>query len=84
MKYQLLIVLLTNRLNEAIEVQKVLTEFGCYVKTRLGLHEANENLCSDKGLMVLQLIGDENEHKKMKQKLEAIKGVKVQYVVMED
>ncbi len=84
MKYQVLIVLLTNRIGEAIEVQKVLTEFGCYIKTRLGLHEANENMCSDKGLMILQLIGDEKDHKKMKEKLEAIKGVKVQYVVMED
>ncbi len=84
MKYELLIVLLTNRVNEAVEVQKILTEFGCYIKTRLGLHEASENLCSDKGIMILQLVGDQNEHKKMKEKLEAIKGVKVQYIVMED
>ena len=30
---------ITNRLQKAAEVQKLFTEFGCNIKTRLGLHE---------------------------------------------
>jgi len=84
MKYYLLLILLTNRIKEAFEVQKVLTEFGCFIKARLGLHEATDNICSDKGLMVLQLIGKERDHLKLKEKLESINGIKVQYIIMEE
>ena len=41
-----------NRNDCAIEVQKLLTEYGCYIKTRLGLHEA-EMECSPKGIVLL-------------------------------
>lgn len=84
MKYCIMLILLTNRVKNAVEVQKVLTEFGCFIKTRLGLHNVEDNVCADRGLLVLQLVGDEKEHKKMTEKLEAIEGVKVEYVVMND
>ncbi len=29
----------TNRIKNALEVQEILTKFGCNIKTRLGLHE---------------------------------------------
>ena len=32
-------VLVTNRVENAAQIQKVLTECGCYIKTRIGLHE---------------------------------------------
>ena len=39
-KHLILGVHITNRVKHVPEVQKVLTEFGCSIKTRLGLHEA--------------------------------------------
>ena len=30
----------TDRLKNAVDVQKVFTEYGCNIKTRIGLHDA--------------------------------------------
>ena len=42
-------------------VQSILTEYGCIIKTRLGIHEATTGSCSQTGLILLQLIGDDKE-----------------------
>ena len=34
---------ISDRLKNAVDVQKVFTEYGCNIKTRIGLHDANEN-----------------------------------------
>lgn len=62
---------LGNRTNLAIDFQKILTEFGCYIKTRLGLHDVADNKCSPNGVILLEVINDEeaikleNELKKL-------------------
>jgi len=78
--YYIMLILVSKRKKESIEVQKVLTEYGCLIKTRLGLHEIEGNFCSENGLIILQLIGNENEHLKLKGDLEKIDGVKVEYI----
>lgn len=45
----------------APKVQSILTEYGCIIKTRLGLHEATDDSCSQTGLILLNLIGDDKE-----------------------
>jgi len=42
------------------DVQPLLTEYGCYIKTRIGLHEASDDqkTCSEEGLLVLELVKD--------------------------
>ncbi len=66
-----------NRTEAACEVQKLLTEFGCIIKTRLGLHEAM-NSCSSSGLILLEFIkGQEKEVNNLKSKLQSIVGLKV-------
>jgi hypothetical protein len=42
----------------APSVQSLLTEYGCYIRTRLGLHEAASDDCSNKGLILLELIDE--------------------------
>ena len=51
------------RNEDASNVQKILTDFGCIIKTRLGLHQQSEynELCSDKGLIILELVRDCDE-----------------------
>ncbi|MDR1384156.1 MAG: hypothetical protein LBJ67_09965 [Planctomycetaceae bacterium] len=39
------------------EIQKVFTEFGCNIRTRLGLHNAADGVCSPNGLIILEIIG---------------------------
>ncbi|AYE33531.1 hypothetical protein [Clostridium septicum] len=60
----------------APKVQEVLTKFGCIIQTRLGLHEASKNICSNSGLVILNLIHEEKEEiSKLSNELNEIKGV---------
>jgi hypothetical protein len=76
-KHLILGVHITNRVKRAPEVQKVLTEFGCSIKTRLGLHEASATACSPNGLILLEMVGDDKASNRMARKLKAIEGVEV-------
>jgi hypothetical protein len=69
---------ITNRVKRVPEIQKVLTEFGCSIRTRLGLHEAGSTLCSPNGLILLEMVGDDKASNRMARKLRAIEGVEVQ------
>jgi hypothetical protein len=75
--------MLTNRVDNAGSVQKVLTDCGCYIKTRLGLHEASDNICSPSGLILLEVIGGDSAHAEVEEKLKAISGLQVQKMIFE-
>ncbi len=47
---------LENRVQDSLEFQRVLTEFGCKIRTRIGLHQADEDKCSNYGLVLLEVI----------------------------
>lgn len=68
---------ITDRVKRAGEVQKTFTEFGCSIKTRLGLHEASENVCSPNGLILLEMVGADAEIDRMVDRLKTIEGVEV-------
>jgi hypothetical protein len=76
-------ILVTNRVENAPEVQKVLTECGCYIKTRIGLHEVTENLCAPGGLILLELFGTDTAYAEVEAKLKGIRGLQVQKMVFE-
>jgi hypothetical protein len=65
------------RTAHAPAVQEILTKYGCLIKTRLGLHETDEKACSEQGIVLLQLIGNDEEIEKLKDELLIITGVKV-------
>ncbi|SCZ78173.1 hypothetical protein [Acidaminobacter hydrogenoformans] len=56
-------ILIGHREEEAVKVQELLTKYGCYIKTRLGLHDTpTEGSCSSKGLLILEFMpGNEKE-----------------------
>ena len=71
---------LEQRRDTATEVQEILTDYGCFIKTRLGLHQASDNreVCSEKGLIILEFIIDaDKEATEMQEKLEKVEGVVV-------
>nr|WP_321407515.1 hypothetical protein [uncultured Carboxylicivirga sp.] len=70
-----------DRAKEAGHVQTLLTRYGCSIKTRLGLHEVNDEFCSQSGLILLELFGDPKEQERLEQKLKVIPGVEVQKMV---
>ena len=77
-------VLITDRQKEAGKVQSVLTKFGCSIKTRLGLHEATDDVCSTSGLLLLELTGDVSEMDKLENELVAIEGTQTQKMIFVD
>lgn len=70
-------ILVPDRLKEANEIQSILTEFGCNIKTRLGLHEVSDDSCSKNGLIILELKGDKTDWDKLLDKLNKVKGITV-------
>ena len=71
----------TNRLKNAVEVQKVFTEYGCNIKTRVGLHDVDANVCSPSGVVLIELFGSDDEATAMMAKLNEVEGVVVQKMV---
>jgi hypothetical protein len=74
------IVLMRTRRSSAIKVQKILTDFGCMIKTRLGIHDGVLDKCSDIGLIILELVGSKAEKARLKKELNAVPGVKTKTV----
>ena len=76
----ILCVHLTDRIKEAVEVQRTFTSYGGYIKTRLGLHEAapeGSDVGSKNGLIVLEMVGPESKAKALSKALNKIAGVEV-------
>ena len=74
---------ITDRVKRAGEVQKLFTEYGCHIKTRLGLHEADDQCCSPAGLILLEIVGPKSVAVDMAKKLGKISGVEVQKMVFD-
>lgn len=72
--YNVMALIINHRSKKAPEVQEVLTKHGCIIKMRLGLHEAG-NVCSEEGLVILQLSGEEEEIKALEKDLNNLDGV---------
>lgn len=72
---------ITDRLKEAVRVQGLLTEYGAHIKTRLGLHEIEAAGASPRGLVLLELVGDEAVCRDLAGRLGAIEGVEVQQMI---
>jgi len=77
-------VFITDRQKEAGKVQNVLTKYGCSIKTRLGLHEVTDDVCSASGLMLLELTGDVSEMDKLEKELVAVEGTQTQKMIFVD
>ncbi len=75
--HNIMILVLNNRVKNAVKLQDALTESGCMIKMRLGLHEADAaaDACSNEGLIILQLIGSDEEINALEKKLNSVEGV---------
>lgn len=74
---------ITDRVQAVPEGQKIFTEYGCYIRTRIGLHEVQGNFCAPGGLVLLDMICDEPTCCEMEAKLKALQGIVVQKMVFE-
>jgi hypothetical protein len=77
-EHRILGVHITDRLKDAVEVQKVFTEYGCNIKTRIGLHDVAGDVCAPGGVVVLEIVGGADVAGLMAARLADIHGVEVQ------
>lgn len=63
------------------KIQRILTKYGCSIRTRLGLHDMDEEYANETGLVLLELIGDPNECLRLENELLALDGVEVQKMI---
>ena len=80
-KHIILGVHVTNRLKNAVDVQRLFTEYGCNIKTRVGLHEVDANCCSPTGIVMLEMFGDEAHCLSLGDRLNEIEGIEVQRMI---
>lgn len=80
-KHVILGVHITDRVKRAERVQQLFTRHGCQIKTRLGLHDADESYCSPNGLILLEVVGAPKEIAALEKSLKAVAGVDVRKMV---
>ncbi len=72
---------ITNRVQRASDVQALFTEYGCNIKTRIGLHNVDDTVCSPSGIVLIEFFGSLDEAQGMVAKVAALEGVDVQTMV---
>lgn len=55
-----------------------MTEYGRYIRTRLGLHEVEAANEGPNGILLLEMVGPEEKSRELIDKLKAIHGIEVQ------
>ena len=73
----------TSRATQVPSVQNLLTEYGCNIKTRIGLHHVDDKACSPRGLILLEMFGELAICRELKTKLSALEGVEVKELLFE-
>ena len=71
----------TDRFTHAGAVQRVLTEYGRHIKTRLGLHDVAGQASSPNGIILLEMVGDEAKCSAILKDLNKIKGIEAKKMV---
>ncbi|MBT3394536.1 MAG: hypothetical protein HN411_05455 [Waddliaceae bacterium] len=80
MEKTLLTIMVDKRKEAASTVQTILTDWGCLIKTRLGIHDGVLDDCSESGLIILELVGDKDKKDELSRKLELLDGVTTKLV----
>jgi hypothetical protein len=83
MKKSILLILVGQRKEEAVKVQQILTGWGCMIKTRLGIHDGVLDNCSDSGLVIIELVGEDEKKQELARKLSVLPGVSSKLVDLE-
>ena len=69
---------ITDRATHAGEVQQILSKYGRNIRTRLGLHEVDEDAASPNGLVIIEAVGTNQEIDALSDELRRLKGIQVQ------
>lgn len=74
---------LSNRTEQSAQMQDILCDFGCFIRTRLGLHSSNNGLCKENGIILLEVINAQIVPN-LQKALCSIEGIELQQMVFEN
>ena len=80
--YYIIGVRMENRIDNALKFQETLTQNGCKIKARLGLHEVSEDVCANDGIIILQPCGNKEDVEALVEELNKLEGVTDKYIVL--
>ena len=83
MKREIVAIIIDHRNESALNVQKVLTGWGCMIKTRLGLHEGVLDNCTQSGLIILDMVGENDKIAEFVRKINLVKGAQAKRLTLE-
>jgi hypothetical protein len=63
------------------KVQEILTKYGCNIKVSLGLPDCSSNVCSENGLIILELLNAKS-NKAFVNELKNLDNIKVEFIEM--
>ena len=63
---------------DSIKFQQIISSYGCYIKTRIGLHDITNGVCAQNGLIILQTL-DNEEVFQLINDLKSINNIKIEY-----
>ena len=69
------------RTKHTAKVQKILSDYGCSIRTRVGLHDAGAGFCSPAGLILLEVL---NESAGLAAALAKVPGVTVKQMTFKE
>jgi hypothetical protein len=82
-KRNVVAMLISTRSETAVNVQKILTGWGCMIKTRLGIHDGVLDNCTQTGLVLLEMVGEDAKIDEFLRKLKLVKGVSAKRITLE-
>ena len=72
---------LEERLENSLKFQRILSNFGCQIKTRLGLHDIENNSCTNWGIIILEFRGDEASLRDFEKEIFEIENVQIGKII---
>lgn len=79
MNHKIIALAVDHRRENSEKLQQTLTQHGCKVKARIGLHEAGD-VCSEEGLIILHVVPNEGEINILLDDLNKIEGIRAKYL----
>ncbi len=76
-------VMLEQRDETAPNFQKILTKYGCNIKSRIGLHNVADNICSPSGIILLEVIGKEQDISSLEKEINQLDNATIQKMAFE-
>ena len=73
---------LSNRSEKSQQLQDILSDYGCIIRTRIGLHDVDCGKCGENGIILLEVINDELVPE-LQKKLCSIDCIEIQQMVFE-